>query len=57
MNGQIEVHRRTARGFRNRDNYILRMLLIGKIPFTCARPAGTKATVVTLQEISVRVAG
>ena len=29
INGLIELHRRTARGFRNRDNYRLRMLLIG----------------------------
>lgn len=29
MNGLIELHRRIARGFRNRDNYGLRMLLIG----------------------------
>ena len=29
MNGLIELHRRLARGFRNRDNYRLRMLLIG----------------------------
>jgi transposase len=28
-NGLIELHRRGARGFRNRDNYRLRMLLIG----------------------------
>lgn len=28
-NGLIELHRRIARGFRNRDNYRLRMLLIG----------------------------
>ncbi len=29
INGLIELHRRIARGFRNRDNYPLRMLLIG----------------------------
>lgn len=29
MNGLIELHRRIARGFRNRDNYRLRILLIG----------------------------
>ena len=29
INGRIELHRRVARGFRNRDNYRLRMLLIG----------------------------
>lgn len=29
MNGLIELHRRIARGFRNLDNYRLRMLLIG----------------------------
>ena len=29
INGLIELHRRVARGFRNRDNYRLRMLLIG----------------------------
>ena len=29
LNGLIELHRRIARGFRNRDNYRLRMLLIG----------------------------
>ncbi|AKK10983.1 ISL3 family transposase [Corynebacterium uterequi] len=28
INGLIELHRRLARGFRNRDNYRLRMLLI-----------------------------
>ena len=28
MNGLIELHRRIARGFRNRDNYRLRCLLI-----------------------------
>jgi transposase len=28
-NRLIELHRRVARGFRNRDNYRLRMLLIG----------------------------
>ena len=28
FNGLIELHRRIARGFRNRDNYRLRMLLI-----------------------------
>jgi len=29
INGLIELHRRIARGFRNRNNYRLRMLLIG----------------------------
>ena len=29
VNGLIELHRRIIRGFRNRDNYRLRMLLIG----------------------------
>jgi transposase len=29
VNGLIELHRRVARGFRNRSNYRLRMLLIG----------------------------
>ena len=29
INGLIELHRRVARGFRNQDNYRLRMLLIG----------------------------
>lgn len=29
INGLIELHRRIARGFRNRSNYRLRMLLIG----------------------------
>jgi hypothetical protein len=29
VNGLIELHRRVARGFRNPDNYRLRMLLIG----------------------------
>ena len=29
VNGLIELHRRVARGFRNRDHYRLRMLLIG----------------------------
>ena len=29
VNGLIELHRRVARGFRNRHNYRLRMLLIG----------------------------
>ncbi|KRF40080.1 ISL3 family transposase [Terrabacter sp. Soil810] len=29
INGLIEFHRRVARGFRNRENYRLRMLLIG----------------------------
>ncbi len=29
INGLIELHRRIARGFRNRGNYRLRMLLIG----------------------------
>ena len=29
VNGLIELHRRIARGFRNRDHYRLRMLLIG----------------------------
>ena len=29
INGLIELHRRIARGYRNRDNYRLRMLLIG----------------------------
>ena len=29
MNGSIELARRVARGFRNRENYRLRMLLIG----------------------------
>ena len=27
INGIIELHRRLARGYRNRDNYRLRMLL------------------------------
>jgi transposase len=27
VNGIIELHRRIARGYRNRDNYRLRMLL------------------------------
>lgn len=32
VNGLIELHRRIARGFRNRENYRLRMLLIaGKL--------------------------
>jgi transposase len=34
INGLIELHRRVARGFRNRDNYRLRMLLIGGGLFT-----------------------
>jgi transposase len=29
VNGLIELHRRVARGFRNLDNYRLRMLLVG----------------------------
>jgi len=29
INGLIELHRRIARGFRNRENCRLRMLLIG----------------------------
>jgi transposase len=29
INGLIELHRRIARGFRNRDSYRLRTLLIG----------------------------
>lgn len=29
VNGLIELHRRIARGFRNRDNYRPRCLLIG----------------------------
>jgi transposase len=29
INGLIELHRRIARGFRNRDHYRLRMLIIG----------------------------
>ena len=29
INGLIELHRRVARGYRNRENYRLRMLLIG----------------------------
>ena len=29
VNGLIELHRRIARGFRNLDNYRLRMLLVG----------------------------
>ncbi|MCR1785403.1 transposase [Nocardioides carbamazepini] len=29
INGLIEPHRRIARGFRNREHYRLRMLLIG----------------------------
>ena len=29
VNGLIELHRRIARGFRNLENYRLRMLLIG----------------------------
>ena len=29
INGLIELHRRVARGFRNREHYRLRMLLIG----------------------------
>jgi transposase len=29
MNGIIELHRRLARGYRNRENYRLRMLLAG----------------------------
>ena len=29
INGLIELNRRVARGFRNRENYRLRMLLIG----------------------------
>lgn len=32
INGLIELHRRVARGFRNYDNYRLRMLLIGGGP-------------------------
>lgn len=30
VNGLIELHRRIARPFRNRDNYRLRMLLTGE---------------------------
>jgi transposase len=30
INGLIELHRRIARGFTNRDNYRLRKLLIGR---------------------------
>jgi transposase len=30
INGLIELHRRVARGFRNRERYRLRMLLIGE---------------------------
>ncbi|WP_243760937.1 transposase [Propioniciclava sp. MC1595] len=29
INGLIELHRRIGRGFRNRENYRLRMLLVG----------------------------
>ena len=29
INGLVELHRRVARGFRNLENYRLRMLLIG----------------------------
>jgi transposase len=29
MNRLIELHRRIARGFRNRENYRLKMLLVG----------------------------
>jgi transposase len=29
LNGVVELHRRIARGFRNKDNYRLRMLLVG----------------------------
>jgi transposase len=29
VNGLIELHRRIARGFTNRDNYRLRLRLIG----------------------------
>lgn len=29
IKGPIELHRRIARGFRNRNNYRLRMLLVG----------------------------
>jgi transposase len=29
INGLIELHRHVARGFRNREHYRLRMLLIG----------------------------
>ena len=32
INGLIELHRRVARGFRNRTNYRLRMLLVGGGP-------------------------
>lgn len=29
INNLIEPHRRIARGFRNRENYVLRMFLVG----------------------------
>jgi len=40
VNGLIELHRRIARGLRNRESYRLRMLLIaGGLPsLTHARP-------------------
>ncbi|WP_407667772.1 transposase [Nostocoides japonicum] len=38
INGLIELHRRIARGVRNRDNYRLRMLLIGGGRPLCPHP-------------------
>lgn len=37
INGLIELHRRVAREFRNRDHYRLHMLLIGG-SLTCPHP-------------------
>ncbi len=42
LNGLIELHRRIARGFRNLDNYRLRMLLITG-GLRCDPPSGTKS--------------
>ncbi len=43
MNGLIELHRRVARGFRNRENYRLRMLLMDSYPDPDLQPAAATA--------------
>jgi transposase len=47
INGLIELHRRIARGFRNRENYRLRILLIGGGLLLCT------ATIVFLDRIGI----
>jgi transposase len=52
LNGLIELHRRIARGFRNRNNYRLRMLLIGGGLTPRPHPSGMKSRFRNVAELT-----